>query len=171
MIHHFTYAHARARTFAFNRTRWFLRLHCSHARSRTCLHASKVIAYLIFVIMSILSKKIRCRPDTFPYSPLNLYSSFIWVFTQLNAVTDLYWLGEERCKSLLRNGKANDVGKLLQIAIVGVAFTWRTAALTRCLHTHIRPNFIILYSVQSVIVICVMFPALNICPDIGPGVY
>ena len=50
-------------------------------------------------------------------------------------VLDLYWFGDERCKSLLRDGEANDVSKLLQVTAVGVTFTWRAATLACCLHT------------------------------------
>jgi len=48
---------------------------------------------------------------------------------KINCVTDLYWLGKERCRSLFRHRKEKNVIKLLQIAVVGVAFTGRTAAL------------------------------------------
>jgi len=58
----------------------------------------------------------------------------ISIYTIINCIADLYWLGKERCKSLFGDGKAKNVLKLLQIAVIGFAFTGFTAAFTCCLH-------------------------------------
>jgi len=54
--------------------------------------------------------------------------------------TDLYWLGNERCRSLFRNGEAQNVFEQAQVAVIGVAFTGRAVALARRLHVATTTN-------------------------------